>query len=47
MHEGRIEMLERLETIRQEGLEKISQAASVDALQEVRRELTGKKGQLT
>ena len=40
-------MLERLETIRQEGLEKISQAASVDALQEVRRELTGKKGQLT
>ncbi len=40
-------MLERLETLRKEGLEKISAAVTEEKLQEVRQQLTGKKGQLT
>lgn len=40
-------MLNRLENILNEGLEKIKDSADVEKLQEVRRELTGKKGELT
>lgn len=40
-------MLNKLEEIRQNGLNKIAEAATLDALQEVRRELVGKKGELT
>ena len=40
-------MLNRLEEIRKRGLEKIGEAADLDKLQETRRELTGKKGELT
>lgn len=40
-------MLERLESIKELGLEKIKETETLDQLQEVRRELTGKKGELT
>ena len=40
-------MLKRLEEIRQAGLEKIQETADTDRLQEVRRQLVGKKGELT
>ncbi len=40
-------MLQRLEEIRESGLAKIAAASDVDTLQDVRRELTGKKGELT
>lgn len=40
-------MLQRLEEIRENGLAKIVAASDVDTLQDVRRELTGKKGELT
>lgn len=40
-------MLQRLEEIRESGLAKIVAASDVDTLQDVRRELTGKKGELT
>lgn len=36
-------MKEKLEKIRNEGLKKINDANNVEELQEVRRELTGKK----
>lgn len=40
-------MLERLESIKELGLKKIKETETLDQLQEVRRELTGKKGELT
>jgi phenylalanyl-tRNA synthetase alpha chain len=40
-------MLDRLEEIREKGLKKIAESGDVDRLQEVRRELTGRKGALT
>lgn len=40
-------MLKRLEEIRENGLARIAEAGDLDGLQEVRRELTGKKGELT
>lgn len=40
-------MLEKLEEIQKEGLERIREAADRDGLQDVRRELLGKKGRLT
>ena len=40
-------MLQRLESIKELGLKKIKETETLDQLQEVRRELTGKKGELT
>lgn len=40
-------MLERLESIKEMGLKKIRETEDLDQLQAVRRELTGKKGELT
>ena len=40
-------MLKRLEEIRNAGLSRIKDAPDSDALQEVRQDLLGKKGQLT
>ena len=40
-------MLKRLEQIQKEGLERIQNAKNVEELQDIRRELTGKKGDLT
>lgn len=40
-------MLDKLDRIREEGIARIADAADLDRLQDVRRELTGKKGELT
>ena len=40
-------MLERLEEIKKQGLEKINSAKSSKELEEIRRELLGKKSPLT
>ena len=40
-------MKEKLEVIRKEGLEKITKAKSIEELEEVRKDLTGKKSGLS